>query len=255
MIAAKIYDLLNHAAGKPQAVAPGAYERPREIFFAHTLPILDEVAGHLGPGSVVLVVGCGSGVEIEWFSGRCAKVFAVDVEPAAIAAAKDATRHLGNVACGLTDGRTLPFGDEHFDLIFMHNVCEHILDVERNFSEFYRCLKPRGVLFNVFAPLFYSPYGAHLQDALKLPWGHLIFGLRAVVELRNRYYPGVLSARTWADVGLNRITAGGYNRVIARTRFRRLSQEIRVSRNIPFVRHVPWLRDLFILGIKDVLTK
>jgi hypothetical protein len=56
--------------------------------------------------------------------------------------------------------------------------------------------EPDKFLINAFAPLFYSPYGAHLQDALKMPWGHLVFGLRAVLEVRNRYYPGHLEAQT-----------------------------------------------------------
>jgi len=94
----------------------------------------------------------------------------VDVSGVAVERSRLATASRSNVRCELTDGLRLPFADGGFDLIFMHNVCEHIIALDACFKEYRRVLRPGGVLVNDFSPLFYSPFGAHLQDALKFPW-------------------------------------------------------------------------------------
>ena len=158
-----------------------------------------------------------------------------------------------NIECILLD-KNLPAQDQSFDVIIMHNVCEHIIDLDFWFSEYFRVLKTDGVFLNQFSPLFYSPYGAHLVDALKLPWGHLIFGVNAVVELRNLYYPGHLVARSWADLGLNRLTKHKYLKTVEKAGFRLRSFAFETSKGVP-LGWVPWLRNLFIIQVTSVLTK
>jgi len=193
----KVYFYLNRVFGKPQKVEPGIYDRTDDIFTHRTIPFLEQHQDIFS--GKVLVVGCGNGVEIDWIAKHCEAVVAVDVSSKAVSDTKKRTSGLKQVKCFLLDDK-IPALDNSFDVIFMHNVCEHIIDINFWFSEYYRVLKKDGVFLNQFSPLFYSPFGAHLIDVLKMPWGHLIFGAKAVVELRNIYYPEQINAQSWAEL-------------------------------------------------------
>ncbi len=252
---ADVYDALNCLLGTPTRVSRETYTRTETGFREHTIPWLDEINVFVAPDAHVLILGCGTGVEIEWFARRCASVVAVDVDSSEIEKAIERNAGLPNVSCVLVDDCTLPFKDNEFDLVFMHNVCEHIINIEECFAEYFRIIKPGKILINAFAPLFYSPYGAHLQDALKMPWGHLIFGLQVVVDVRNRYYPGHLKASNWAGLGLNRITERRYRKIVKNTGFRDRLYVIQTSKDLPLFSRIPILRNLFIMGIKNILVK
>lgn len=250
-----LYLRLNSLFGTPRKVERESYTRCEEIYETHTGKFLAMTAGDVAPTSRVLLIGCGSGMEIKWFAERCASLVAIDVRPLAIKQSAERSKGFANVVCQLVDSRSLPFEDGEFDVLFMNNVCEHIIHIEDCFQEYYRVLKPGGAFFNFFSPLFYSPFGAHLQDALKLPWGHLVFGVRSVVEIRNLFYPDTSKAKTWEELGLNRLTEGRYRRITARSGFRHEHYELHTARDLPLVDRIPLLRNLFILQVIDVLRK
>jgi SAM-dependent methyltransferase len=255
MMLANLYDALNHLFGTPTNVSSESYTRTETLFREQGIPMLNEIITYLSPTSHVLIVGCGSGVEVEWFAQRCGSVTAVDISQIALDKAAEQNKNYTNIEFVLVNARELPFPTNEFDLIFMRNVSEHIINMQECFDDYFRVLKPGKIMVNWFAPLFYSPYGAHLQDALKMPWGHLIFGPRAVVEVRNRYYPGHSNATNWEDLGLNRITEHQYRKIVNNAGFITKKYAIRTSKNLPLVSHIPLIRNLFILGIEHIMSK
>lgn len=46
-----------------------------------------------------------------------------------------------------TEAEGLPFPDESFDLVFGHAIIHHLPDLQESFNEFYRVLKPGGMIF------------------------------------------------------------------------------------------------------------
>jgi ubiquinone/menaquinone biosynthesis C-methylase UbiE len=42
----------------------------------------------------------------------------------------------------MVDGYALPFGNDEFDFVFMHDVCEHIINFDECFREYRRVLNP-----------------------------------------------------------------------------------------------------------------
>jgi SAM-dependent methyltransferase len=60
-----------------------------------------------------------------------------------------------------TDGRTIPLPDNSVDGIFTVATVEHIIEIDRFYAEVYRVLKPGGVLFADFAPIWPSYNGHH----------------------------------------------------------------------------------------------
>lgn len=60
------------------------------------------------------------------------------------------------------DGRQLPFADETFDAVFSIATMEHITDVDQCLHEVGRVLKPKGVFFSYFEPIWSSSKGHHV---------------------------------------------------------------------------------------------
>ena len=253
LLRTRIYMRLNGLFGDPRYVSPGTYTRTEEIFEASTVPLAEKFLDRINRRGSLLIVGCGSGLEIRWFAERVSRVVAVDIDPQAVEQSRQNNSALENVECVLVSSETLPFEDDEFDAIFMHDVCEHILELEACFREYHRVLNKDGVLINSFCPLFYSPFGAHFQDALKIPWGHLLFGLQPVIEVRNVYYSGIAEADSWAELGLNRLTERKYRKIVREAGFESEFYEVLISKNLPLVDKIPLLRNLFILGINEVL--
>lgn len=255
-LSVRCYLRLNRLFGQPVVVERATYDRGDRIYRERTVPWLEELASELPHAARCLVIGCGAGDEVAWFARRCRKVAATEIHAGAAAAAAARFAHLDHVDVRLVSPEDpLPFEDGSFDIVFLHDVAEHLVDVESALRDYHRVLAPGGSLVNWFSPLFYSPYGAHLQDALKIPWGHLLFGFRTIREVRNLYYPGVSAARDWNEFGLNRLTERRYRRIIRRLGFEDRRYEVITSRKLPLVAAVPLVRNLFILEVRHLARR
>jgi len=73
-------------------------------------------------------------------------------------------------------GEPLPLADASVDLVYSWSVFEHVADVPGVLAELARITKPGAVLFIQVEPLFYGPYGSHLQRLVDEPWAHLRLG-------------------------------------------------------------------------------
>lgn len=96
------------------------------------------------PDWQVLDVGCGTGTGMAPYVEAGCTVSGVDVSAAML---EKATARLGNRAeLRLTDGRTLPFGDDHFDLVSTTMVLHEVPAVAREafVAEMARVAKPDG---------------------------------------------------------------------------------------------------------------
>ena len=65
-----------------------------------------------------------------------------------------------------TDGLTIPLADESIDGVFTVATVEHVLDLNLFYSEIQRVLKPGGVLFASFEPIWSSGLGHHTYAVL-----------------------------------------------------------------------------------------
>ena len=88
-------------------------------------------------------------------------------------AKKFATEKNAYVKFCAADAHDLPFKDGSFDIIRLDSAIEHFEDPESAISECRRLIRPGGVLFINF-PLFFSPYGGHIFDYIKIPWFHIL---------------------------------------------------------------------------------
>jgi ubiquinone/menaquinone biosynthesis C-methylase UbiE len=96
----------------------------------------------------VLEVGCGTGVLTRVLARwpDVATVIGVDPAPALLARARELAAEVLNITFQEADGRSLPFGDEAFDVVVFDSTLSHIPELERALAEAYRVLRPSGWL-------------------------------------------------------------------------------------------------------------
>ena len=173
-------------------------------------------------GRRVLDVGCGVGMYTAAFLRVTPSVFGVEVEP-------ERAREAKGRATGVVQavGERLPFADGTFDLVFSHEVLEHVQDDRACAEEMVRVARPGGRIV-VFVPNRWYPFETH-----GVFWrGRYRFGNVPLVNylpnpLRNRLAPHVRAytgralRRLFADLPVRQIyhtrIFPGYDKLAARS--------------------------------------
>jgi ubiquinone/menaquinone biosynthesis C-methylase UbiE len=106
---------------------------------------------YLTAGLTVLDCGCGPGsmtLDIAEIVSPGGQVFGIDSSPIQIEQALLLQKERGIANAGFTNGSAylLPYEDEQFDVVFAHAVLYHLLQPERALAEFWRVLKPGGLV-------------------------------------------------------------------------------------------------------------
>lgn len=151
--------------------SPLSAEEVRNLRFAQLVALVDEPnmpsggrrtiqrileVTPLTPRDRILEIGSTTGFSsIEfgsWFPGE---VVGVDVDETAIrvAATKATAAQLENVRFVHADALSLPFPDNSFSIVFCSNATAFITQREAAVAEYYRVLRPRGIL--ACAPIYY----------------------------------------------------------------------------------------------------
>ncbi len=108
-------------------------------------------------GARVLDIGCGIGSYVEKFRALTADAFGVDIDAEKLQAAqRDKDLH----ALAVSVSEALPFPDNTFDGVLLHEVIEHVADDRQTVREAQRVCKPGGSVV-VFAPNRLYPFETH----------------------------------------------------------------------------------------------
>ena len=157
-------------------------------------------------GKRVLDVGCGIGMYTAAFLRETSDVFGVEIE---FERALEAHGRAAGVA--LAAGEHLPFADDTFDLVFSHEVLEHVCDDRACTAEMVRVTRHSGRLV-VFVPnrhYFFETHGAFWRGSYHFGNVPLINWLPS--RLRNRLAPHV---RAYTSGDLRRVFDGLAVRVL-----------------------------------------
>ncbi len=106
-------------------------------------------------GARVLDAGCGLGLYMLRFRDFTEHVYGVDVDPEKVRKAQEIPSH---VQCASAEH--LPFATNFFDIVFSHEVLEHVDDDAEAVREAHRVLKPGGRLV-IFVPNRWYPFETH----------------------------------------------------------------------------------------------
>lgn len=136
-------------------------------------------------GKTVLDIGCGAGGKSLYYA-KCgaSHVYGVDVvaeyeqESAALAKELGLTDKFTFLLC---DAKSMPYEDNFFDTVIMNDAMEHVDCPEEILREIKRVLRPGGKVYINFPP-YNHPFGAHLSDAINIPWVHMFFSEKTLIK-------------------------------------------------------------------------
>ena len=185
----------------------------------------------------VLEVGCGKGERCLDVAARGAS-HVVGVDPFE-QSVREAREHLAGfpqlapkIRYHLGTIDDLP--EDEFDAVISENTFEHVMDVPGTLAAIRKRLRPGGLAYIGFGPLYESPVGDHqwiraalpMGDKFLLPWGHVLFPEKWLFQRMERVYKQpVRSTADWPFLSLNKLSVGEYRRL-----FRESGMKIRYEK-------------------------
>jgi SAM-dependent methyltransferase len=165
------------------------------------------VRRHVGlEGKRILDIGCGVGAFVRRLREFTPEVYGFDIDRESVATGAE---ELPNLA--LAVGEHMPYPDASFDVIFLHEVLEHVDDDVATLKEARRVLAPGGRVV-IFVPNRLYPFETHgIFLGKKYVFGNMPLVNYLPDVARNRLVP---HARAY--------TAGGLRRVCSRAKLRPL---------------------------------
>lgn len=109
----------------------------------------------------ILNVGCAEGGDLSVFEAEQKEAYGIEICSNRVELGRRLNPNARLSVGDITQKESLP--TEHFDLIILRDVIEHVQDQEAAFNNILELLKPNGYLFISF-PLKYSPYAGHQQS-------------------------------------------------------------------------------------------
>ncbi len=148
-------------------------------------------------GKRILDIGCGVGAFVRRMREFSQHVYGFDIDRGSIVAAAEELPGLA-----LAVGEFMPFADASFDVIFLHEVLEHVDGDLATLREARRVLAPGGRIV-IFAPNRLYPFETHgIFLGKKYIFGNMPLVNYLPDPVRNRLVP---HARAYTASGLRRV--------------------------------------------------
>lgn len=215
-------------------------------------------------GKTVLDIGCGSGgMCVELARRGAVEVIGIDTR---IETSNDYLRERGSDVADRvqfleTDGSLDVVAGRQFDFVTSKDSFEHYSDPESFIHAMEPLIVPGGHLVIGFGPLWKSPGGGHIGFMTKLPWAHLIFPERVIMQERRRFRPAE-DAKSFGEIlgGLNKITYARFRAIVDSSNlecvyFATNVSDSRVVKAMAVIRRVPPLREYFTQSVYTILRK
>ncbi|MCW4017646.1 MAG: class I SAM-dependent methyltransferase [Candidatus Bathyarchaeota archaeon] len=155
--------------------------------------------------------------------------------------------------------------NKQFDIILSKNSFEHYENPERYIEQILQYLKPDGQLVIGFSPFWKAPTGGHINPYFKLPWTHLLFPEKIVIQELNNYL-NTTEFHSYGDVanGLNKITVKRFSNIIQNNKLNTVfiktnqasaGREKQVLKIFTILSKFPFLKEYFTVNIYCILKK
>ena len=183
---------------------PAAYRDRSKLEVLFGPRIWEEVAG-----KSVLDFGCGSGEEaVDIARHGAARVVGVDIRMSLLARATERARTASADSICQFSAST----SDRFDVVLSLDSMEHFAEPGRVLETMADSLAPSGYVLISFGPPWLHPLGHHFP---LLPWAHLIFTERSMMEWRARFKDDGAKTFEQCSGGLNRMTIQKFERLVA----------------------------------------
>lgn len=215
-------------------------------------------------GKVIADIGCGAaGKSLYYASQGAKKVYGVEILGKYEDEANKLALELGlsdkfEFVCA--DAAKLPFEDDSIDTMIMNDAMEHVDEPEKVIEECLRVLKKGGRLYANFPP-YHHPFGAHLSDAIYIPWVHMFFSEKVLIEAYKELVKGMPDEAARLEFRISKRDDGSeyfsYINHMTIKRFEKILKKMNIS---PAYYHHEPLRGAFkgicrIRGLREMLVK
>lgn len=223
-------------------------------------------------GKDVLDLGCGAaGKSLYYLSLGANSVVGVDM----VEHYKEDAYALAD-ELGLREGFRFVLGDatdtklpsESFDVVIMNDFMEHVSRPERALSEAMRLLRPNGRIY-VTLPPYYHPTGAHLSDAVYVPWVHLLFSEKTLIKAYKQLIADEpdaqqrIALRFGTDekgkesiTYINKMTLKRFYAILKRLEIKPVFlKEIPLRKKAAFLAKIPVVKEMFVKMCAVVIEK
>lgn len=165
-------------------------------------------------GKRLLIAGCGTGRDVmSWLPYRpeslvCVDYFRYDRAWAMLRQQAAIDYPEINIEFVQSDLSFMKrFADSSFDLIGTDAVFEHVRNLPEVLNEFFRLLRPGGIVYATFGPLWYCWGGDHISgyDAIASGYNHLVLSRSAYakyLDTLGTFSHSEHDGRTWIKNGL-----------------------------------------------------
>jgi len=185
-------------------------------------------------GKSILVAGCGLGYDVtSWIKYPIKSLIGIDYFnfERAWRIQEDVCRKINNNATLQFKQKDLEnlesFSNGSFDIIVSDAVFEHIRDLEKVLIEFKRILRPGGVIYATFGPLWHCWHGDHVSglDKIENGYNHLMLDkqdYQSYIDSLEEYFDQTYDPRLWINNGLfSRLKPDQYLELFERNGFER----------------------------------
>lgn len=199
----------------PKTMAGSAYDGKSKVAVSLGQESLESVRG-----KTVIDFGCGIGSDAIDLARHGAKqVIGVDIQQHRLDIATQSAAEAGMSAL-CTFSKTT---DTKAEIIISLDAFEHFSDPAAILDVMHSLLAPGGYVMASFGPTWYHPFGGHLFSVF--PWAHLLFSEKALIQWRSDLRSDGAGRFSEVEGGLNQMTIGRFEKLVAASKFRIASFE------------------------------
>ena len=223
-------------------------------------------------GKTVIDIGCGAGGKsIYYASCGAEKVYGLEIlekyrEEAMALAKSVGMEEKFEFVTG--DSAALPFDDNVADTIIVNDAMEHVGNPEKTILEMLRVLKKGGKIYINFPP-YHHPFGAHLSDAIYIPWVHLFFSQKTLISAYKNLVKDLPDGADRINFRISKNESGkeyfSYINKMTIKRFKKILKGMKIStayyREVPLrgflspLTNIPLLKEMFVKMVVCVIEK
>lgn len=221
---------------------------------------------------VVLDIGCGAGGKTVYYASLgVEKIYGLEilekykVEAEEIAVKKGYADRFTFVCA---DAAHMEFESDFFDTIIMNDAMEHVDEPLAVLNECYRVLKPQGRLYLNFPP-YNHPFGAHLSDAIGIPWVHCFFGDQTLIKVYKDLVSGLPDGKQRIQFRIskrenneeyfsyiNKMSIKRFNKILKQSEFKSFYYGEEPLRNkFKSIAKLPFFKEFFVKMVVCILEK
>ncbi len=221
---------------------------------------------------VVLDIGCGAGGKTVYYASEGVKsIYGLEI----LEKYKDEAEALA-IKMGYfdkfnyinEDASKMSFDDETFDTIIMNDAMEHVDNPQQVLNECMRVLKKGGRLYLNFPP-YNHPFGAHLSDAIAIPWVHCFFDDKTLIEVYKNEVKNLIDGDNRIEFRIskkdnneeyfsyiNKMTIKRFNRILKNGNFNIIYYNEKPLRRILYqLAKLPILKEYFVKMVVCIIQK